>query len=107
MNILSYLIAFLLGCLISSLTYITYLKFKEDKNYKKDLSELFNREVLIQKAQYENRKVAYENNSEIQLDINKIKKDKENNIVNKILEERKLIQSVNSYKEIIKENEIC
>lgn len=110
MTITGLLISCLIGILIGSFTlfiYKRYLNMEEDKQYIKELNETFNRENITSKKVYEERKIAFENNVGKQLDINKIRTDKEENKVLKEAEKRNMLQTINKYKEILKENKIC
>lgn len=107
LDILLYIVFFSMGMAVGTIIHILVVKYYEDKNYCNELDFEFCRETLNDQKKYELRKAAFENNVGKQLDVNKIRTDKEENKVLKEAEKREMLQTINKFKEILKGNKIC
>ena len=96
-----YILAFTIGVLAGTIIHSFVVKYYEDKNYCNELDFEFCREMLNDQKEYEIRKASFENNIGKQLDVNKIRTDKEQNKVLQEAKKREMLQIINKYKEIL------
>ena len=102
LDILLYIVFFSIGMVVGTIFHILVVRFYEDKLYEDELNKEFDRENLNDQIIYQQRKIAFENNIGKQLDVNKLKNDKENNQVLQEVKRRDLMQNVNKYKQILR-----
>ena len=102
LDILMYIVFFSIGMVVGTIIHILVIRFYEEKLYEDELNKEFDRENLNEQIIYQQRKIAFENNIGKQLDINKLKNDKEQNQVLQEVKRRDLIQNINKYKQILR-----
>ena len=102
LDILLYIVFFSIGMVVGTIFHILVIRFYEEKLYEYELNKEFDRENLNEQIVYEQRKIAFENNIGKQLDINKLKNDKEQNQVLQEVKRRDLMQNINKYKQILR-----
>ena len=95
-----YILAFIIVVLAGTIIHSFVVKYYEDKNYYEFDFE-FCREMLNDQKEYEIRKASFENNIGKQLDVNKIRTDKEQNKVLQEAKKREMLEIINKYKEIL------
>lgn len=102
LDILMYIVFFSIGMVVGTIIHILVIRFYEDKLYEDELNKEFDRENLNNQIIYQQRKIAFENNIGKQLDVNKLKNDKEQNQVLQEVKRRDLMQNINKYKQILR-----
>ena len=102
LDILLYIVFFSIGMVVGTIIHILVIRFYEEKLYEDELNKEFDRENLNEQIIYQQRKIAFENNIGKQLDINKLKNDKEQNQVLQEVKRRDLMQNINKYKQILR-----
>lgn len=98
----------IVGCVMGFLTHYIITTIKEEKAYKVEMDEVFEINKLqeslgyvYEQETYEKRKEAHTRNKHLQLDVNKIRKDKMNDKVLRAYKEREMIQVINKYKDLL------
>ena len=96
MQIIIYGVIFLTGMLAGFLLNLSIINIKEEKTASELMVKAFEKETM-------NRKASVENNIGLQLDVNKIRKNKDKDLILRRANELEMLQNINKYKEILKE----
>lgn len=102
LDILLYIVFFSIGMAVGTIIHILVVRFYEDKLYEDELNKEFDRENLNNQIIYQQRKIAFENNIGRQLDVNKVRTDKEQNKVLQEVKKREMLQTIKKYKQILR-----
>lgn len=94
MQIVIYGAIFLTGMLAGFLLNLSIIHVKEDKTASELMANAFGEHIL-------NRRAAIENNIGLQLDVNKIKKNKDSDRILRKANELEMLRNINKYKEIL------
>ena len=96
MQIIIYGAIFLTGMLAGFLLNLSIINIKEEKTASDVMAKAFEKETM-------NRKASVENNIGLQLDVNKIRKTKDKDLILRRANELEMLQNINKYKEILRE----
>ena len=96
MQILIYGAIFLTGMLAGFLLNLSIINIKEEKTASEQMVKAFEKETM-------NRKASVENNIGLQLDVNRIRKNKDSDLILRKANELEMIRNINKYKEILRE----
>mgnify|MGYP003408349951 FL=1 len=96
MQIIIYGAIFLTGMLAGFLLNLSIINIKEEKTASDVMAKAFEKETM-------NRKASVENNIGLQLDVNRIRKTKDKDLILRRANELEMLQNINKYKEILRE----
>ena len=96
MQIIIYGAIFLTGMLAGFLLNLSIIHIKEETMASDVMAKAFEKETM-------SRRASVENNIGLQLDVNKIRKTKDKDLILRRANELEMLQNINKYKEILKE----
>ena len=96
MQIIIYGAIFLTGMLAGFLLNLSIINIKEEKTASELMVKAFEKETM-------SRRASVENNIGLQLDVNKIRKTKDKDLILRRANELEMLQNINKYKEILRE----